>query len=77
MPPGDPGDGRILPRFAGRVKANVRHTCVQRFAELKATADREKVKAYFQGVVPDKVMGKLDGLLRKFLLEGGFDLPLP
>lgn len=48
-----------------------------RFAELKATADREKAKAYFQGTPPNKVMGKLDGLLRKFLLEGGVDLPKP
>jgi type I restriction enzyme R subunit len=50
-----------------------------RFDKLKQTVDRVKAKAYFeklQGTTISmfKVNNLLDGFLRKFLLEGGFDL---
>ena len=54
----------------------------ERFVELKATADKKKAKTYFDSIEhktipPHKVMGKLDGLLRKFIISGGFELPHP
>lgn len=53
-----------------------------RFDDLKASVNKEQAKAYFayfesiEGVVvpPRKVSIKLDLILRKFVLEGGFDL---
>lgn len=50
-----------------------------RFDELKATADKQKAKAYFERVegvkiIPPKVAVKIDGLLRKSILSGGFDI---
>ena len=50
-----------------------------RFDKLKETVDRAKAKAYFerlQGIAVSvfKVNNLLDGFLRKFLLEGGFDV---
>lgn len=50
-----------------------------RFDELKATADKQKAKAYFERVegvkiIPPKVAVKIDSLLRKFILSGGFDI---
>lgn len=53
-----------------------------RFDKLVASTDRAKARAYFEkleGVrlTPPKVSIKLDALLRKFILEGGFDLQVP
>ena len=50
-----------------------------RFDELKATADKQRAREYFSQkegapVPPFKVTMKLDALLRKFVLSGGFDL---
>lgn len=50
-----------------------------RFDELKATVDKQKAKAYFERVegvkiIPPKVAVKIDSLLRKFILSGGFDI---
>jgi type I restriction enzyme R subunit len=50
-----------------------------RYDGLKRTADRAKAKAYFElqkgePLSPPKVAIALDGFLRKFLLEGGFDV---
>lgn len=50
-----------------------------RFDALKATADKEKAKAYFEAVeghvvIPPKVPMKIDKLLREFILQGGFDV---
>lgn len=53
-----------------------------RFDALKATADRQKAKIYFESVegvklIPPKVNMKIDRLLREFILRGGFDIILP
>lgn len=53
-----------------------------RFDALKATADRQKAKIYFESVegiklIPPKVNMKIDKLLREFILRGGFDIILP
>lgn len=50
-----------------------------RFDELKATADKQRAKVYFERVegvkiIPPKVAVKIDSLLRKFILSGGFDI---
>jgi len=50
-----------------------------RFDALKTTVDMEKTRAFFadqQGVAVSlfKALSLLDGFLRKFLLEGGFDI---
>lgn len=50
-----------------------------RFDRLKDTADKSKVRAYFEAkegasISPPKVNILLDKYLRRFLLEGGFDL---
>lgn len=50
-----------------------------RFDELKATADKQRAKVYFERVegvkiIPHKVAVKIDSLLRKFILSGGFDI---
>lgn len=50
-----------------------------RFDTLKATADKQKAKAYFERVegkkiILPKVNNKIDLLLRKFILSGGFDI---
>ncbi len=53
-----------------------------RFDALKATADRQKAKAYFEAlegasIIPPKVPMKIDNLLRDFILRGGFDIDIP
>lgn len=53
-----------------------------RFDDLKATADKKKARAYFEAVegvsiIPPKVPMKIDKLLRDFILQGGFDIPMP
>ena len=50
-----------------------------RFDALKATADKQKAKAYFERlegkkIILPKVNNKIDLFLRKFILEGGFDI---
>ena len=50
-----------------------------RFDALKATVDKEKAKAYFEKmegapIIPPKVPMRIDRLLRKFIVQGGFDL---
>jgi type I restriction enzyme R subunit len=50
-----------------------------RYDRLKQTADRAKAKTYFEQMKgetlsPPKVSIALDGFLRKFLIEGGFDV---
>ena len=50
-----------------------------RFDALKATADKQKAKAYFEKIegkkiILPKVNNKIDLLLRKFILSGGFDI---
>ena len=51
----------------------------KRFDRLQATVDKAKAKAYFESiegvsVSPFRVNMKAAGLLRRFVLEGGFDL---
>lgn len=53
-----------------------------RFDDLKATADKQKAKAYFEAVSGKKVLspmvsGKIDKLLRDFIIKGGFDVDIP
>lgn len=53
-----------------------------RFDGLKATADKQKSKEYFEAIegkriIPPKVPMKIDKLLRDFILRGGFDIELP
>ena len=50
-----------------------------KFSKLKDSADKTKTKLYFEKVEgnalpPFKALMKLDDLLRKFILEGGFDI---
>jgi type I restriction enzyme R subunit len=50
-----------------------------RFDKLKDTVDKRKARAYFENqkeaaVPPYKVNILVDALLRRFLIEGGFDL---
>ncbi|WP_127139950.1 type I restriction endonuclease subunit R [Flagellimonas marinaquae] len=50
-----------------------------KFSELKDTVDKEKAKAYFENLegkpLPQfKVNIRVDNLLQKFILEGGFEL---
>src|SRR5690554_2334020 len=50
-----------------------------RFTQLKATVNKEKAKAYFEEVEgvkipPFKVNIKVDSMLQKFIVEGGFEL---
>ncbi len=50
-----------------------------RFSELKETVDKERAKAYFEelegGKLPQyRVNIKVDDLLQRFILEGGFEL---
>jgi type I restriction enzyme R subunit len=50
-----------------------------RFDRLKEAVDLTKARAFFEkrqggSMSPPKVNIKVDGLLRKFLLEGGFDV---
>lgn len=66
---------------------SLRHTDMNinefgRFDRLKATVNRQKAKQYFEyiegiKIIPPKVSMKIDGLLRKFVLSGGFDIDLP
>lgn len=50
-----------------------------RFDDLKSTVDKAKAKAYFEKaenttIPPFKVNIKIDGLLRKFILDGGLEV---
>ena len=50
-----------------------------KFSKLKDSADKTKTKLYFEKVEgndlpPFKALMKLDDFLRKFILEGGFDI---
>ena len=50
-----------------------------RYGKLKATADSQKVKQYFEkeageGLSLFKANSRFDNLLRKFILTDGFDL---
>ena len=50
-----------------------------RFDALKATVNKEKARAYFEKmegapILPPKVPMRIDRLLRKFIVQGGFDL---
>ncbi|MGY2126798.1 type I restriction endonuclease subunit R, EcoR124 family, partial [Nocardia gipuzkoensis] len=50
-----------------------------RFYELTKTVDKNKAKAYFQEIEgkeikPFQINIKVDEILRKFILEGGFDI---
>lgn len=52
-----------------------------KFDELKSTADKLKAKRYFEqkegiSIPPFKALIKLDDYLRKFILEGGFDIEI-
>ncbi len=49
------------------------------FDRLKATVDKEKAKAFFEktegaSVKPFRIPVKVDTILRKFILSGGFDV---
>lgn len=53
-----------------------------RYEELRNTVNKEKAKSYFESVegiaiIMPKVNTKVDMLLRKFILSGGFDIDLP
>lgn len=53
-----------------------------RFDNLKATVDKQKARDYFERVegmklIPPKVNMKVDKLLRRFVISGGFDIVLP
>lgn len=53
-----------------------------RYEELKKTADKARAKEYFEKregirLIPPKVNVKVDNLLRKFILSGGFDISIP
>ena len=50
-----------------------------RFDELKKSVDKQKAKAFFEKkegckLIPPKVNMKIDQILRKFILSGGFDV---
>ena len=53
-----------------------------RFDALKATVDKTRAKAYFEGItglklpIP-KVNIRVDKLLRDFILKGGYDIEMP
>lgn len=53
-----------------------------RYEELKKTIDKVKAMEYFEKtegikIIPPKVNIKVDNLLRKFILSGGFDIKAP
>lgn len=53
-----------------------------RYDDLKKTVDKIKAKKYFEQVegtkiIPPKVNVKVDNLLRKFILCGGMEIPMP
>lgn len=53
-----------------------------RFAALKKTVDRAKATEYFEAltgekIIPLKISTKIDVTLRKFILDGGFDVEMP
>lgn len=53
-----------------------------RYDDLKKTVDKIKAKEYFEKVegtkiIPPKVNIKIDNLLRKFILCGGFEIEIP
>ena len=53
-----------------------------RYDDLKKTVNKMKAKEYFEKIegtkiIPPKVNVKVDGLLRNFILEGGFEIEMP
>jgi len=53
-----------------------------RYEELKKTIDKVKAREYFEKtegikLIPPKVNIKVDNLLRKFIISGGFDIKTP
>lgn len=53
-----------------------------RFDTLKASVDKTKAKKYLEAVsgkkiLPHMINTKVDELLRKFILSGGYDIPMP
>lgn len=53
-----------------------------RFDDLKATVDKKKAKFWFETkegveIIPPKLWPKIDMLLRKFIICGGFDIEIP
>lgn len=53
-----------------------------RYDDLKQTVDKKKAKDYFEKIegikiILPKVIIKADNLLRKFILDGGFDVEVP
>lgn len=53
-----------------------------RFDELKKSVNKSKAKIFFEAIenkklIPPKINMKMDQLLRKFILAGGFDIDLP
>ena len=52
---------------------------LRRLDEIKATVDRQEAKVYFERVkdvkkILHRLAVNIDGLLRKFILSGGFDI---
>ena len=53
-----------------------------RYDELKKTVDKAKAKNYFEKIegtkiIPPKVNVKVDKLLRDFIINGGYEIPMP
>lgn len=53
-----------------------------RYDDLKQTVNKAKAKEYFEQlegmpIIPPKVNVKVDNLLRKFIVDGGFDIDMP
>ena len=65
--------GRV--RSLNRIDSLGRWRC----GKIKATVDRQEAKVYFERVKDVKIIlhrlaVNIDGLLRKFILSGGFDI---
>lgn len=69
-------------KLRGIMSSGVNETTINefgRFDELMGTVDRAKAKDYFEArekaaIAPFMISIKIDTLLRRFILEGGFDL---
>ena len=53
-----------------------------RYDDLRKTVDKTKAKSYFESleknaIIPPIVNTKVDNLLRKFILSGGFEIDMP
>ena len=53
-----------------------------RFDALKGSVDKAKAKKYLEAIsgkkiLPHMINTKVDELLRKFILSGGYDIPMP